>query len=155
MTTIVPAPSVRVFNADYSFLDTVRWQDAVGMLLRDVAYALEAHVPPRIVRSPSAEVEVPKSLLLTRYAPVPYRRDPEFASRAEILRRDNYLCQYVGCGAKATTIDHVFPRSRGGAPSTWTNQVGACEPCNGRKADRTPEEAGMKLIREPFRPAHI
>lgn len=71
MTMIVPAPAVRVFNADYSFLDTVRWQDAVGMLLRDVAYALEAHVPPRIVRSPNAEVEVPKSLLLTRYAPVP------------------------------------------------------------------------------------
>lgn len=155
MTTFMPAPAIQVFNADYSPMRNVRLSKAISMLMREKAYALEVHDPPRVLRSPSSEIEIPKSLLLARYAPVPYRRDPEFASRAEILRRDGYLCQFVGCGARATTIDHVFPRSRGGAPSTWGNQVGACESCNGRKADRTPEEAGMKLIREPFRPAHI
>lgn len=155
MTTILSAPAVEVFNADYSPLDRVDIQAAVSMLMREVAYALEPHDPPQVVRSPSTEVEVPKSLMLVRYAPVPYRRDRDSASRSEILRRDEHLCQFAGCGARATTIDHVFPRSRGGSVTAWTNQVAACEPCNNRKADRTPEEAGMRLLREPFRPAHI
>ncbi|BBX82197.1 HNH endonuclease [Mycolicibacterium aubagnense] len=155
MTTFLSAPAVEVFNADYSPLNRVDLPAAVSMLMREVAYALEPHDPPRVVRSPSTEVEVPKSLMLKRYAPVPYRRDRDSASRSEILNRDDHMCQFVGCGARATTIDHVFPRSRGGSVTAWTNQVAACEPCNNRKADRTPEEAGMRLVREPFRPAHI
>ncbi|WP_162465059.1 MULTISPECIES: HNH endonuclease [unclassified Mycolicibacterium] len=155
MTLSITAPAVQVFNADYSPLDRVDLPAAVSMLMREVAYALESHDPPRMIRSPSTEVEVPKSLMLVRYAPVPYQRDRESASRSEILRRDEHQCQFVGCGARATTIDHVFPRSRGGSVTSWTNQVAACEPCNNSKADRTPEEAGMRLVREPFRPAHI
>ncbi|KXO90210.1 HNH endonuclease [Tsukamurella pulmonis] len=154
MSSFTAAPPVRVFNADYSPLDAVRWQDAVGMMLREVAYALEPHDPPRVLRSPSAEIELPKSMLLVRYAPVPYRRTADHASRAEILRRDEHTCQYAGCGARAATIDHVFPRSRGGG-NTWTNLVACCAPCNHRKADRTPPEAGMRLVREPFRPAAV
>ncbi|MUM01342.1 HNH endonuclease [Mycolicibacterium sp. CBMA 334] len=137
MTMFLPAPAVEVFNADYSPLDRVDMQAAVSMLMRSTA------------------IEVPKSLMLVRYAPVPYRRDRDAASRTEILRRDDHLCQFAGCGAQATTIDHVFPRSRGGSVSSWTNQVAACEPCNNRKAHHTPEEAGMRLLREPFRPAHV
>ncbi|MUL80713.1 MULTISPECIES: HNH endonuclease [unclassified Mycolicibacterium] len=155
MTMFLPAPAVEVFNADYSPLDRVDMQAAVSMLMREVAYALEAHDPPRMLHSPSTAIEVPKSLMLVRYAPVPYRRDRDAASRTEILRRDDHLCQFAGCGAQATTIDHVFPRSRGGSVSSWTNQVAACEPCNNRKAHHTPEEAGMRLLREPFRPAHV
>lgn len=154
MNTIISAPPVRVFNADFSPLDAVTWQDAVGMLLREVAFALEPHDPPKVLRSPSAEIELPKSMLLVRYAAVPYRRVADHASRSEILRRDAHVCQYAGCGARATTIDHVFPRSRGGG-NTWSNLVACCPECNHRKADRTPSEAGMRLIREPFRPAGV
>ncbi|KXO98376.1 Uncharacterized protein conserved in bacteria (plasmid) [Tsukamurella tyrosinosolvens] len=149
MTTFIPAPAVQVFNADYSLLDTVRWTDAVSMLLREAAFVLETHVPPRVVRSPSVQIEVPKSLMLARYIHVPYRRDPDFATRAEILDRDKRTCAY--CGGRADTYDHVFPRSRGGA-ETWFNLVAACGPCNQLKADRTPEEAGMRLLWEPYRP---
>ena len=56
-----------------------------------------------------------------------------------ILRRDAHSCQY--CSAKATTLDHVVPRCQGG-PSTWTNLVACCLPCNQRKGGRTPEQAG-------------
>ncbi|MGB3485130.1 MAG: HNH endonuclease [Mycobacterium sp.] len=154
MTMTVSAPAVEVFNADYSLLDRVGWQAAVSMLMREVAYALEAHDPPRLLRSPTAAIELPKSLLLVRYAPVPYRREADHASRAEILSRDGHRCQFVGCVAKATTIDHLLPRSRGGG-NTWHNLVAACEGCNGVKGDRTPDEAGMRLVREPFRPTHV
>jgi hypothetical protein len=62
---------------------------------------------------------------------------------AGILRRDDYVCQY--CGGFGNTIDHVRPRAQGGKTS-WSNCVAACRPCNHKKADRTPEQAQMKLI---------
>ena len=49
------------------------------------------------------------------------------------------------------TPDHVLPISRGGT-STWLNTVTACGSCNGRKANRTPAEAGMRLLFEPWVP---
>lgn len=154
MTMSVPAPAIQVFNADYSPLKRVKLKSAISMLMRQKAYTLEAHDPPQLLRSPSTQIEVPRSLLLVQYQPVPYRRDADHASRSEILARDNHTCQFGGCGARATTIDHVFPRSKGGG-NTWFNLVASCESCNGDKGDRTPEEAGMRLVREPFRPAHV
>ena len=71
-----------------------------------------------------------------------------------VLARDGWTCQYCGSrpGTSELTIDHIKPRSQGGA-STWENCVLACVPCNARKANRTPDEAGMKLRRPPFRPS--
>ena len=66
----------------------------------------------------------------------------------------DYRCAY--CGARATTIDHVTPLSRGGERTSWLNTVAACggtsRSCNARKADRLPAEAGMKLRFAPFVP---
>ena len=68
-----------------------------------------------------------------------------------ILERDERVCQYCGpTGRKATTVDHVIPKSRGGSSSP-TNLVAACLECNQKKADRTPVEAGMPLI-HPIHP---
>ncbi len=74
-------------------------------------------------------------------------------SRRNVFKRDRYTCQYCGTqpGTDELTIDHVLPRSRGGQ-STWTNCVLACFQCNKRKADRTPEQAGMHLKKRPVRP---
>lgn len=72
-------------------------------------------------------------------------------SRRNLLLRDDHTCQYCGTRGQAAdlTIDHVVPVSRGGAPSTWENQVVACRRCNGRKADRLPEEADLRLLHRP------
>ena len=74
-------------------------------------------------------------------------------SRRNVFKRDRYTCQYCGTqpGTDELTIDHVLPRSRGGQ-STWANCVLACFQCNKRKADRTPEQAGMHLKKRPVRP---
>ena len=61
-----------------------------------------------------------------------------------MFSRDDYRCQY--CGNHADSIDHVVPRSRGGR-DVWDNLAAACRPCNSRKRDRTPDEAGMRLLR--------
>lgn len=76
-------------------------------------------------------------------------------TRRNIYARDENTCQY--CGKKKKThelnIDHVIPRSKGGR-NTWKNLVCSCIKCNQRKANRTPKESGMKLIRVPYKPDH-
>jgi 5-methylcytosine-specific restriction endonuclease McrA len=82
-----------------------------------------------------------------------YSRTRATYSREGVLLRDRGRCAYCG-RFTATTMDHVRPRSRGGATS-WANAVAACEPCNARKGDRTPEEAGMPLRWQPYVPTRV
>ena len=148
MTEVIPIPEmVTLYNADYRTLPSVPWQKAVLLLMREKAFMVESFTPAVCINSASLSIELPASVVLYEYKHVPYR--PKTATRERILKRDRNTCGY--CGERATTIDHVMPKSRGGK-DTWTNLVAACEPCNGRKRDRTPEEAGMTLFREPFEP---
>lgn len=64
-------------------------------------------------------------------------------TRRKVFERDGSRCRY--CGKEATTLDHVIPRSQGG-PNTRKNLVACCESCNGKKRNRTPEQAGMRLL---------
>ena len=103
------------------------------------------------IRAPGVLIAAPEVILLTRYNRVPRHEAP--FSRRNLFLRDGDTCQYCGRQAKVDhlTVDHVRPRSRGGATS-WENCVLACVACNARKADRTPREAGLRLLREPARP---
>lgn len=96
-------------------------------------------------------IRVPRVILLIGYDRVP-KRQVRF-SRFNVFSRDNNTCQY--CGEKLPrselNLDHVVPRSQGGL-STWENMVCSCFTCNRVKGGRMPEEAGMRLIRKPFRP---
>lgn len=71
-------------------------------------------------------------------------------SRNRIFKRDNYQCVYCG-SRKELTLDHVIPKSRGGT-NDWTNLVTSCSKCNVKKADRTPDEARMKMLYKPYEP---
>lgn len=74
-------------------------------------------------------------------------------SRFAVFRRDNYTCQYCGkcLRGKNITVDHIVPKVRGGK-NTFLNCVTSCYPCNNGKRDKTLEQAGLKLLREPFAP---
>jgi hypothetical protein len=80
---------------------------------------------------------------------------PAFA-KAKLFRRDRFTCAYCGerFPERALSCDHVVPQSRGGG-WTWMNLVTACGPCNGRKADRTPEQARMPLLYLPYVPSRF
>jgi 5-methylcytosine-specific restriction endonuclease McrA len=95
-------------------------------------------------------LQLPCVIRLRQYRRLPSRI--QTLSRKNILIRDGYVCQY--CGEKFLSgeleLEHVIPRARGGL-STWENLVAACRDCNARKADGTPAEAGMKLLRQPRR----
>lgn len=77
-------------------------------------------------------------------------------SRINIYTRDGFRCQFCGSPGKTEelTFDHVLPRSRGGR-TVWENIVTCCMPCNKFKGDRTPVEAGMKLLKVPRRPVYL
>lgn len=104
------------------------------------------------VRTVSRRIRVPRVLRLVGYGDMP-RREVQF-SRRNLYARDAHRCQY--CGRKLPpselSLDHVIPRAHGGR-STWENMVAACHPCQRRKGGRTPQEAGMRLLAKPVRPA--
>ncbi len=136
--------TVALLNASYEPLGKVSFQHAVKMLFREVATVEEPHGDRMIGPHPW-----PKVIRLVRYVVAKWLYRPAGFTRQGVIKRDRQRCAY--CGGRATTVDHLLPQSRGGG-WTWLNTVAACEPCNGRKANRTPAEAGMRLRFEPYSP---
>jgi 5-methylcytosine-specific restriction endonuclease McrA len=128
-------------------LGRVSLRHAITMLHRQVAQVLEAVDGETVGAWPK-----PRAVELVRYvhAAWEYARTGRVPySKAGLLRRDRHRCAY--CGGPGSTVDHVVPKAQGGR-TTWTNVVVACGPCNHAKADRTPEQAGMRLRERPFAP---
>jgi len=104
--------------------------------------------------SPTTSIRVPATLRLLNKVNKKWK-PPKFRKKA-LFNRDSWNCQF--CGIKLfwsnVTIDHVMPSSRGGQTS-WHNCVTACKPCNKKKANKTPEEAGMKLLSKPVVPSSL
>jgi 5-methylcytosine-specific restriction endonuclease McrA len=148
MMILMPDLTVEVCNADYRVLSRIPWQEAVRLILRGAVYVIDVHLPAVHLHSPSLVIELPVSVALREYVHIPYKSCNR-VTRDGVLRRDRNICAY--CGGRADTVDHVLPRCRGGG-DTWFNLVAACQSCNGFKGDRTPQEAGMTMIREPFEP---
>lgn len=104
-----------------------------------------------IVRTVALRIRIPRVILLLFFDRLP-RKEVKF-TRHNIFERDRNTCQYCGqvFERRDLNLDHVVPRDRGG-PTTWENIVCSCIRCNTRKANNTPAEAGMRLIRKPKRP---
>lgn len=101
------------------------------------------------IRSSNAEFEIPSVIKLSYMVRRPHPRIP--LSKREILRRDNYTCQYCGRKTYTLTLDHVIPRRLGGS-HTWENLVAACPACNRRKGGEILEKVNMPLLRQPKEP---
>jgi 5-methylcytosine-specific restriction endonuclease McrA len=137
---------VLVLNATYEPVHVTRVRRALVLMLKGVAQAEE--IAASEIHSAMRTLQAPSVIRLLSYRHIP--QQTRALSRKNILLRDRYTCQF--CGHRFTaaelTLDHVQPRSRGGR-STWENLVASCYACNNRKGDRTPEEAGLRLIRKP------
>lgn len=153
--------TVYVLGLDYEVKAEIPWQEAVIHLLSEKVDPVTNTAikkmspfmvhPTKRVRSAGGNIDMawPLIVSLNYWVTVPPRAKVSLESRAtghQILRRDGKTCAY--CGGYANTVDHVVPASRGGL-WTWGNLVAACERCNQKKADRTPEEAKMKLLWTP------
>ena len=137
--TLLYKGQVRAVDSEYRTYDFDNWMD------------IPVQPDDHSVVTPSRNILIPHVVQLLVFDRMP-RQEVKF-SRGNIYLRDQNRCQY--CGKKFSSselsLDHVIPISRGGK-STWENVVCACLPCNVRKGNRTPEEAGMKLIRPPAKP---
>ena len=103
------------------------------------------------VRATGLRVKTPRIILLRVFDRYP-RKEVKF-TRHNVFERDAYTCQYCGRRPErgGVNLDHVVPRAHGGK-TTWNNVVCSCIGCNSRKADRTPVQAGMRLLRAPEKP---
>lgn len=138
---------VLLLNASHEPLAVVTGRRALVLVVAGKAECLVER-PDGLVRSPSVALAVPAVVRLRRYVRVPYPAPPA-VTRAGVLKRDGRRCAY--CPGRADTVDHVLPRSRGGA-HTWENCVACCARCNARKADRLIEELGWSLTTTPGPP---
>ncbi len=141
-----------VLNATYEPIQIVSWKRAVRMLFQEKVEVVAEY--DQEIRSVSVSIRMPSVLRLLHYVKVrPHHNRVKF-TRANIYARDGYQCQYCATRLSASelTYDHVLPVARGG-PKSWENIVTCCIPCNRKKGNRTPEEAGMKILRAPKAPS--
>ena len=138
-----------VLDVGYQPHRIVGWQRAVMMLFDGKAEVVEEY-DEEVYRSTTLVIKMPAVVRLINTL---RRKKGVKFSRINVATRDKFRCQY--CGHKKPlsklTYDHVVPRSQGGQ-TRWENIVMACRPCNGHKANRTPGQAGMKLLSQPVRP---
>jgi 5-methylcytosine-specific restriction endonuclease McrA len=141
-----------VLSQSYEPVEIVSWQRAITLLFLGKVEVVEEY--DRNIKTTSLVIKIPAVVRLLRA--FRRHRKPIKFSRVNIYGRDNYRCQY--CGDERTinelTYDHIVPRSRGGK-TNWLNIVTSCQDCNWRKANRTPAEAGMKLLKQPTQPTAI
>lgn len=135
-----------VLNAGYEPLAVVTFRRALVLVLTGKASVVAEGDEP--VVGPTEILCRPSVILLHHYVKIPYRNS-QVVTRRGVLRRDNHLCAY--CRKPASTIDHVFPRSKGGA-DTWENLVACCLSCNNAKGNKTLAMLGWKLLTVPKPP---
>ena len=135
-----------VLDAAWQPINIIPAERAFGMVFSQRAQAVESYSQKLCALFYYPSVIICKSYVRKNFVAL-------YPTRANILWRDSYTCQYCKkTGTSRTlTLDHIIPKSRGGDKG-WLNIVTACERCNQRKGDKTPPEASMSLIREPFVP---
>ena len=145
-------------NASFEPLTLVPARRAVRLVLDGKAEILEVD-GSRCFRSERAEVPCPSVIRLVRFVHVP-RRFRRQVTNIFLFARDDYTCQYCGRhrselrGRQFLTRDHILPTSRGGE-NTWQNVVTSCSPCNNRKGNHLPTEAGLSLLSDPREPNYV
>jgi 5-methylcytosine-specific restriction endonuclease McrA len=173
MTDILNKTIVLVLNRNWQAINIRTPQDAFCQMATNVATGLQIEgendirpvtweewitLPIRegdhAVHTVRGEIRVPAVIVAVNYARVPKKR-PKLNAR-NIRERDGNRCQYTGKLLRPDegNLDHVVPRSRGGA-DTWENLVWSAKDVNQRKADRLPHEAGLKLLTMPRAPKEL
>jgi 5-methylcytosine-specific restriction endonuclease McrA len=142
---------VLMLNQNYEPLTVCSARRAIVLLFQGKAEMIESADGLKL-RTVTSEYALPSIVRLWQYKKVPYKRI--MLTRKNVLTRDNHQCQYCGATRGPMTVDHILPRTMGGA-DTWENMVCACVRCNNKKGNRTPERAGMALLKRASRPTHI
>lgn len=173
MNNLLNKSIVLVLNRNWQAINTCTPQEAFCQMATNVATALDIegdeHIRPltwaewltlpireqdNAVQTVRGPVRVPTVIVAVNFARVPKKR-PKLCAKT-IRERDGNRCQYTGKVLRPDegSLDHVLPRSRGGADS-WENLVWAGKDVNARKGNRLPHEAGLKLLSTPRAPKEL
>lgn len=157
-----------ILDKNYQPIKILTGKDAIVLLFTDKAYVLDSSYTKYsldewieysenisdeelpTIRSTNFNFIVPEVMILPHYTRKHTHNRKMKYSRPSVFKRDKYTCQYCGKTYKKNelTVDHIVPRAQGGK-SSWMNITTACKPCNSKKADKTLEESGMKLLNQP------
>lgn len=139
--------NILVLNADSQPLNVTTLQRGFNLVWKGKAEVVKYDADSPI-KSSVGTYKRPLVIRLMRFVYIPFKKIP--LSRQNIFRRDGHKCGYCGSN-KDLTIDHIFPKSKGGKNS-WKNLVTCCKKCNYKKDDMTTKEAGMKLLVKTYMP---
>lgn len=145
-----PNNHVLVLNQNYEPLSICSARRAIVLLFLEKVHAVEKY--EHSFHSVSMEIKCPSVIRLHSYVRKPFKE--VVLSRKNIIKRDSNTCQYCGRNTRPMTVDHIKPKSDKGKDS-WSNLICACVACNTKKGNRTPEQAGMKLLKQPRKPSHL
>ncbi len=141
---------VLVLNQNYEPIMVTGVKRAINLYFNEKIEVIEKY--KESLHSPSITIPMPSVIRLKDY--IRFKKRGIMISRKNIMKRDNYTCQYCGKKGVQMTIDHLVPKQRGGL-DTWENLVAACMPCNSKKQNQTLKDCNMKLIRRPRKPSII
>ncbi|MCD5383564.1 HNH endonuclease [candidate division WOR-3 bacterium] len=141
---------VLVLNQSYEPLSITRMKRAIILLWLGKAEVVEMFTWQ--IHTVNHAYDSPSIIRLQSY--IHLRRPAIPLTRKNIMKRDQYTCQYCGVKGVPMTCDHIIPKARGGDDS-WENLLCSCMGCNNRKGNRTPKEAGIKLSQKPIRPHYF
>jgi 5-methylcytosine-specific restriction endonuclease McrA len=141
---------VLVLNSDYAPLNVCNIRRAILLVFLGKVDVL--HYDHRTIHTLTGTYEAPSVVKLKHHIKRPM---PEIRlSRRSILARDNHTCQYCGQTSKELTVDHIIPKRLGG-PTSWENLVCCCRKCNSKKGDKTLQQVGFVLKRQPRKPRYV
>jgi 5-methylcytosine-specific restriction endonuclease McrA len=143
---------VLLLNATYEALRIISLKRAVVLVLQEKAEIIES--TDEEIRSVDVSLPRPEVIRLRYYVKVPFKARVPLSNRA-VLNRDRFRCAYrtqnPECMVRATTVDHVHPKAKGGQHD-WDNVVACCKKCNSKKADKTLEQMHWELSFVPHAP---
>lgn len=164
---------VLLLNADWTPMQVLPWKRTICLVLDEKVLTVSNYAG-RMVRSPGFSMPWPAVVSLRQYVRIRFNVS---LTRRNVLARDRFTCQYCAAQPKTElgrtnlallTVDHVVPRSQSRNAmvelpwsgqrvpvGSWENLVASCVRCNQRKGARTPAEADMPLLRQPFTPGFV
>lgn len=147
---------VLVLNMGYQPIGIIDWQKAITLFFRNKVEIVTEY-EDKFIRSTSVKFKMPAIIRLVGFM-LPKKKIQIYKTltKKNLYIRDMGMCQYCGCEVRLDemTEDHIIPRSKGGK-RIFDNLVVACSDCNEKKDNKTLEEAGMVLMRKPYRPLKL
>ena len=141
---------VLVLNQSYEPLMVINAKRAIVLIIKEKVKMLEKY--SENIRSVQNSFDLPSVIRLNFYVHLKYK--DIVLNRRNILKRDEYRCQYCAKQATPLTLDHIVPKNKGGKDS-WENLVAACSKCNTRKGDTLLKHMDMKLLKKPRKPSKL